>query len=315
MNDCAGDRRTNGRRALLVGLLVFLLGACQVGYTSPYVLRTVHESTFDRVFDNARLIATVFGKGRYALVADRHGQENQRLYLVDLESAKERTLDLPAGVPLLLAELVDGGDVALAIFWDSSTMAGKVAYRIDPSGSVAPVEYLQYVGRFGSDEPDAGSDDVPGLLAAGRLGELTRLEREICKWDAASGAYQATGLGQEAYYFNRDYFVATNLATTIQALDAQSITTVTDSCAGRLDPTWEGIRVVLQRLPTPDAAQSDLDARILTADLYRGDEFLWRYEFDSASEYYYWAAIVGERLYFVGNSVKYMELGRLVAEE
>lgn len=63
-----------------------------------------------------------------------------------------------------------------------------------------------------------------------------------------------------------------------------------------------------------DAAQSDLDARILRADLYRGDEFLWRYEFDLESEYYYWAGILGERFYFVGNYVKYMELGPLATE-
>jgi len=90
---------------------------------------------------------------------------------------------------------------------------------------------------------------------------------------------------------------------------------VTDRCAGRADPAGSGVRVVLQRLPTPDAAQSDLDARILSATLYRGDEFLWRYEFDLETEYYYWAGIVGERLYFVGNYVKYMGLGTLVTGE
>jgi len=54
------------RPLLLLSLAAILLGACQVGYTSPYVLRTVHESTFSRIFDNARLIAVVFGGGRYA---------------------------------------------------------------------------------------------------------------------------------------------------------------------------------------------------------------------------------------------------------
>jgi hypothetical protein len=296
-------------------LIGFLLGGCQIGYTSPYVLHTVHESTFDRVFDNAHLVATVFGEGRYALVSDQHGETNQRLYLVDLALARERALDLPDGVPLLLVELINGGDVALGIFWDSSTMANKVVYRIDSDGGVQPLQYLQCLGRFGSDEPDDSSDDVPGLLADGQLHDLTRIEREICKWDTDTGTYQAAGLGPEAYYFNQHYLVTTNLQAMIQALDEQSTTTVTDRCIDRVDPTWAGIRVVLKRLLTPDAAQSDLEARILLADLYRGDEFLWRYEFDLETEYYYWAGIVGERLYFVGNYVKYMELGSLMMGE
>jgi len=299
------------RSILLLSLAALLLAACQVGYTSPYVLRTVHESTLGRVLDNARLVAVVFDGGRYALVTDRHGEENERLYLVDLERASERALALPAG--LLLAELADAGDAALALFWDSSDMSRKVAYRIDPSGSLQALEYVQYLGHFGSAEPDASADDVPGLLAAGRLNGLVKLEREICKWDAATGTHQAAGLAPESYYLNGDYLVTTNLPAMVQTLNAQSPTTVTGRCAARADPAGQDIRVVLERLPTPDAAQSDLDARILTADLYRGDEFLWRYEFDLETEYYYWAGIVGERLYFVGNYVKYMELGRLVA--
>lgn len=297
------------RRGLaLLALFGVLLSACYTIPSDPYALHTVHQSTLSRVFDRASIVAVVFAAGRHALVADQHGAENRRLYLVDLEEAREQVLDLPAGRALLLYELVNAGDVALAIFWDSGTMADKVGYRVATDGSLHP---LQYVGAAASFGAGATAGQLPALLAAGRLDNLTRVEREVCKFSPTSGSYQAAGESPERYYFNGEYLVFTNLPTMTQALDLRSTLRTGDRCAEHEDPQADVYKVVLQRIPTPEASQSDLDARVLRADVYRGGKFLWRYEFDLATEYYYWAGIVGQRLYFVGNFVRYLDLAPL----
>lgn len=269
------------------------------GTTTRAGLNILHRSTFDHLSEDGNNIAMLFGDGRKAVVADNIW-ENRRLFLVDLAAGTERELPLDRA-DLSLDRFVYADDEILAIFTDKQRKT--VIYRISAEGDLRPFE--QYREGIITMEGTQPSGDVQELFDAGELENLTNLQKEICELTA--GSY-STDLVRTEFFYNERTIVYVNVEELKALLRPNTTRTVVNRCANHLTERDAPVEIKLTRRNNVNTRYSDLDTPIVTAEVRRDGAPAKTLTFTSG-ELYFYAVAVGERLYFIGNNVAYLELG------
>jgi len=279
----------------------------------PLDLQTLHASTFSKIVDRLSSVAVVFAGGSRALIAENNVTESRRLFLVDLEQGVESTIDLDSEMPMAVSELLYAGDAALAVFYSRRDVVNdrQQAFRIASDGSVRKLSCLESISVYRNGPPRPGSDDLGPLIESGRLSGLREIQKEICTWDPASQSYSVTEVKPMGVFFNDEYCVSANIESTMQRLRENVVETAVDPCRLHAPAELPGLRLELDRSPSANPGDSQLDGRILKARLYRGDALLHEYLFGADDDFYFYTIPTGGRLYFVGSCVRYLDLNTL----
>jgi hypothetical protein len=268
----------------------------------------LHNSTFSHVKNNSDQTAMVFANGTTVLVADNIWK-NQRLYLIDLVTATQMDITLPAKQQVDLRHFVYGGDVIYALYSDQNFQT--VVYRVSQDGTITELIPIDHVSLVEGKEPP-GAEQFEAMLENGELNGLHMMEKQLCVWDAANEHYNKQGVGRVRYLANERYFVTSNVPTIHTRVRQDNTITVTDTCMMRTTPAYGRYRLEIARTSAKEnSLESELDARIRTATLYRDEQAVHTYSFNDAHNFYYRAIWVGSRLYFVGTNVAYVDLDSL----
>jgi hypothetical protein len=282
---------------MVIGMLKGLDGQDGAG-VDPAGLHILHRSTFDHLSEDGNGIAMLFGDGRKAVVADNIWK-NRRLFLVDLAAGSERELPLDR-TDLSLHRFVYADDEILAIFTDQNR--DTVVYRISAEGELRPFEqYREGIILMQGSQP---SEDVQNLFAAGELENLTNLQEEVCEFDGSS--YDTDHVLTE-FFYNERTIVYVNVDDLKALLRPNTTRTVVNRCIDHLTERDAPVEISLTHRDNVNTGASDLDTPILKAEIRRDGALLKSLSFDPQYLYFY-VVPVGERLYFVGNNVSYLEL-------
>ncbi|MBA3533417.1 MAG: hypothetical protein H0T73_15980 [Ardenticatenales bacterium] len=277
-----------------------------------FALQTLHRSTFDRLQDEAAATAMVFADETRALIAEDLFK-NRRLFLVNLEAGAVSEVQLPDSKPLVIEELIYGGEAIYARFRGES-LNDILYYRVDSDGGLHSLTFVEYITHRTTEEPTS-ADMITPLLLEGKLEELTELQEEICKADPVTGQMKSSGLGLVHHFVNDDYIVRSNISTMKETLRSHSVRTISDDCSRASDDLPGDFRLELSRSEAHSQPyQSELKSRIINARLYRNEQLLHEYQLGTGLDFYFWVVPVGNRLYFVGNNVKYLDLETISAE-
>jgi hypothetical protein len=131
-------------------------------------------------------------------------------------------------------------------------------------------------------------------------------------WDAAAERYVAAAVERLRHFANDRYLVVSNDDAMSARLEQLSGPLVRDSCAGRLPAEHGRYRLELVRSDVGmGGGTSALDGRIQTATLLRDGEAVQSFTFTQPDAWYYYTAWGDNRLYFVGASVRYLDLDQL----
>lgn len=294
--------------AASTGLLALAFLAACTSQTLNGSFATLHRSTFSRMVNNAEQTAVLFAGGTRALVADNIW-DNRRLFLVDLEAGSRSELDLPRQGGLNLSRLLYGDDTAYALYQGEDDRLR--VFQISADGALAELAVLDYATvMVGREPPDAAA--VEAALAGGELSGLRGMEKERCAWDGAAGSYVTAAVERLRHFANNGYLVLSNDAAISARLEQFSGPLVRDSCVMRLPSEHGRYRLELARTDAGmGGGTSALDGRIETATLLRDGEAVQTFSFTRPDAWYYHTAWVGNRLYFVGASVRSLDLDQL----
>jgi hypothetical protein len=269
--------------------------------TTKAGLHILHSSTFDHLSEDGTNIAMLFGDGRTALVADNIWK-NRRLFLVDLAASATRELPLDRD-DLSLSHFVYADQDILAIFYDHDLH--DVIYRVSANGTLRRFDQYHEAGVVMQGKtPDV---DVQGLLDAGELDGLINVQEEICEFD---GSGYSTELGLVEYFYNDHTIVSSNVEEIKALLRGKSGRTVVDRCDRHRTERDAAVEIKLTRQENFNTRASDLDTLILKAEIWRNGALLKTLDF-TPGELYFYVVPVGERLYFIGNNISYLELSEL----
>jgi hypothetical protein len=258
--------------------------------------------------NNAEQTAVLFAGGTRALIADDIWQ-NRRLFFADLEAGGRSELGLPRQGDLNLSRLLYGGDAAYALYRAEDDRLR--AFRVSTDGTLAELTVLDYAAPvIGREPPDAAA--VEAVLAGGELAGLRGMEKERCVWDAAAERYVAAEVERLRHFANDRYLVMSNDDAMTARLEQLSDPLVRDSCAGRLPAKHGPYHLELVRSDAGmGGGTSALDGHIMAATLLHDGQVVQTFSFTQPDAWYYYTAWVGNRLYFVGASVRYLDLDRL----
>jgi hypothetical protein len=312
-------RRTVRRRivlgcVLVIGLVIMAVVALIVLLiwqntgdrpAAPFELTRLHRSTFTHFQDSSDETVMMFGDGTHGLVSDNLWQ-NECLYRIDIATATVAQLDLPGSGPHTLTTLIYGGDAVYALY-HRADVTDIVAYKMTRARGIQRLAYVDHTTTMIGTEPREAAR-VRQLLAAGELQNLRRMEKEICVWDPHRKIFVRRKTSRIEYFANERWLVQNNVESI--GLTSRSTRSVVDSCDRRMVTPHPRYRLELDRTPASGTVESALDLRISAARIFSDKRLVHAYTFELSEDMYYSATWVGDRLFFVGTSVAYVDMRR-----
>lgn len=288
-------------RCLLAGCGCAVLAATPAG--APW--RILHQGAPAAVVDDSELVCVVFDGGRRALLADQHVRPSRRVHLADFDQGTVRSLELPADRPLVLQRLLHAGRDAVALFREAGDPDRSRAFLVSGDGAVRVLPVRRSVACVLGGPPSPSSDDVATLVEQGELRDLTELVQDTFSWDALAGAARATGSSRVVHFYNQRHFITTNLPGLIDQLRRERTATVRDEAALRDDPRWRGAQVRTVRA----AAQPPSLGRILQVRVTPPGGAEQTHDVGGPGAFFYRVVPRGDRLYLVGNHIRWLAVG------
>lgn len=262
-------------------------------------IQTLHASTLRHTINDKLTLAALFSDGHHVLLTNSLF-ETSRLYLADLQAGTVKNIPIERMhffmfLPVEAGVLVDPGDA------DKTNSV----LLVTPDGQTSKLSSLDLnVRQIGNYAPiDAAAERVQQLVKDGQLDNLTAI-RIIRLSDTGP-------LPARPYAFMNDrYVVQINHANErdLPSLQAQSATEYTVNVSELPEPKYTGLHIEVERAPYHDLAGGTDNRNILKITISRGGQVVGEYPLKG---FYYYALVVGSRLYIVGDGIRFLNLSQL----
>lgn len=286
---------------LLAGLALLGLGlsACQPAQPKEDPdIQTLHASTLTKVMIEKYVLGALFLDGEHALLTSSLF-ETDRLFLVDLRAGRVQTLTIPKMNPFMFMPVHNG-----IIVTPGSGKTGEKALWVSSTGETKLLEVVDVVvTQMGNDAPrKSGQERFEELRRAGELTNLT-------DWQAIDIQSSRPGPTPRAFYNDR-LFIAVNYVSEpeLSILRGLKVGTFTHDYRPVVDPVIPGLDVEVQRQEFYYYAGTNDNRRIQSITLRRGGQIVKKLDLKGI---YFDAPVIGNRLYLIGDGVRYLELGKL----
>lgn len=306
-----------GRSRAVIGLVlfgVFLCFALTICCAVVVVIRsgrnvenvegveTLHRSPLSHITNDKLTMAAPFPGGRHYLLTSSIFAID-RLFLVDLEEGTVETIRVKKTKFFRFVPIDDGVLVDTGSGTEGKSDPPILLVTVD--GAVRYLEQIDInVGM--QDNYDRIVDEaarVSKLLEAGELDNLKEI-RVISIEREGLSAPRLTA------FMNDRYFISINEANERDQprLRAHATASYTVDNSWLPTPEHPDLEFQIERRPFHLFAGTTDNRSISEVRIYRGDDLVGEYKLKLL---YFYALVVGDRLYLVGDSVRYVELGGL----
>lgn len=295
-----------GVYGLMLALIASLIGCSSNAENGPPDPKTgfvtVHASTFKSLTSNSNQIAMLFANNTKALIASDLG-DAEKLFLVDLTNNTKKTIDIPTNPRLFLSSMLYAGDEVLLWFRIRSEVDKDVAYVVNANGDMQQRQTYNFIHKTTADVID-----IEPFLNEQNPQNLVNLREDICKFD--NGSYNVTQTSIVEYFYNDQIAIKTNGDEVKAPLQARSVDTALDACERRtLETTANGYEIAVKRGVSGQSYESDLIQKIVSVEIKRNGQSIKTFDFNNnRADYYFYVVPSGNRVYFVGDSVKYFDV-------
>lgn len=282
--------------ALALGALLFGCGSRDLDRDSG--LQTLHASTLSHTVSDGPQIAALFADGRRAVVVDSILGKVNTIYFADLQAGTVKPIKT-GGIEM--HTFVPAGDRVFA----AGVGPDQQVWEIDDAGTMRSMQTLSLVlytiGDY--DRIAAQHAQMLALIEQGALDDL--VEVQFLKFDARGnvGTY-IDG------FFNDTYFISINAANErdLATLRARTNRTIVNDYTSFAAPQAPDLQIEVERQPYVDFAGATNTQNITRIVVRRDAEAVASFELKGM---YHDAVVVNDRLYVIGESIKYLDLKTL----
>jgi hypothetical protein len=257
-------------------------------------LKTLHKSTAGKTSSAVNANQAIFYDSKRVLIAEDKFN-NKNVHFVDLESGTTKKLSLETNKKLVIQEFIPLKDKAIAIYYSGDDY---FAYMVDKNGSIFKLKYFDQ----GTEKESVKDKQISDYISSNPNIKLTRI-------DLSSKNSKSDTRG----FYNDEVFFTCYNATTCQTFNLLKSKSIKDEDMYKFEVTngfiYREFGINIER-NSDGVENNDLDANyfnwIKKVKILKDGKVLK--EYPVSGSLYATIVPINDRIYFVGKSVKYVEL-------